>query len=177
MKHSLLLLLALFLFACNDSPQAKSETANTDTKSTLISEQKVLEMESSKYNYQVALDFLDAYIEQVNSMDEPYGIVQWMIASPFVTEYFHLEFEAVMIHGWRTDPIMGLGFDPIFDAQDYPNDGFRVADHDLETGYITVKGIDWEEFTITMKVANVNGKTLVDGCGIINIPENKRAAR
>jgi len=72
---------------------------------------------------------------------------------------------------------MGLGADPIFDAQDYPSKGFELESIDETTNYLTMKGKDWSEFKLTMKVVEENGKWLVDGCGIVNIPKDKRAAR
>jgi hypothetical protein len=36
---------------------------------------------------------------------------------------------------------------------------------------------DWTEFKLTMKVIEENGNWLVDGCGIVNIPQDKRAER
>jgi hypothetical protein len=40
-----------------------------------------------------------------------------------------------------------------------------------------VRGKDWKEFILVLKVVSQNDKWLVDGAGIINIPTDKRAER
>jgi hypothetical protein len=40
-----------------------------------------------------------------------------------------------------------------------------------------VKGKDWTDFKLTIKVVLENGKWLIDGCGIVNIPNEKRSKR
>ncbi|MBK6833593.1 MAG: hypothetical protein IPG89_04680 [Bacteroidetes bacterium] len=72
---------------------------------------------------------------------------------------------------------MGLGADPIVDAQDYPSKGFELESIDEQTNFLIVKGKDMPEFKLTIKVVEENGNWLVDGCGIVNIPKDKRAAR
>ena len=72
---------------------------------------------------------------------------------------------------------MGLDFDPIFDAQDFPDKGFELVSSDKNSGYITVKGKDWPEFVLVIRIVYLDNKWLVDGSGIINIPESKRAKR
>ena len=78
---------------------------------------------------------------------------------------------------WEDDPEIGLGFDPFFDAQDFPM-RVEMANYDAKSGYLQLKGIeDWDEYRLTMKLINQNGKTMVDGCGVVNIPQEKQAAR
>jgi hypothetical protein len=42
---------------------------------------------------------------------------------------------------------------------------------------VTVVGNDWKEFELVLKVERENNKWLVDGAGVINIPDDKRAKR
>lgn len=72
---------------------------------------------------------------------------------------------------------MGLGFNPIFDAQDFPEKGFELIDCDTRLGYVTVKGIDWPDFFVVLRVVQQDKKWLVDGAGVVNIPVGKRAKR
>ena len=72
---------------------------------------------------------------------------------------------------------MGLGADPIFDAQDYPDQGFELDSFDSETNFIVVKGKNMSDFKLTIKMVNENENWLVDGCGMINIPNDKRLKR
>ena len=52
-----------------------------------------------------------------------------------------------------------------------------IQAYDEQTNYLTVKGKDWPDFKLTMKMALENGKWVVDGSGIVNIPENEQAER
>lgn len=70
---------------------------------------------------------------------------------------------------------MGLGFDPIFDAQDYPDKGFKIDKQD--STYVIVKGINWPDFRLSLRLTFEDRQWLVDGAGVINIPTNKRAKR
>ena len=78
--------------------------------------------------------------------------------------------------GWKDEPYVGLDSDPIFDGNAYPEKGFELLSTD-NTDFITVKGKNWDTYKVTMKVVYQNKKWLVDGCGIINIPKEKRAER
>jgi 1,4-alpha-glucan branching enzyme len=76
----------------------------------------------------------------------------------------------------RQDPEMGLGFDPILDAQDNPEE-FEIETADAKTGYVIVRGKDWKDFRVAMVLKQEDGKWLVDGCGAVNVPKGKRIAR
>lgn len=155
MKYITPILFVLFLFGCN----SKKEKKSTDL------------------NYQVALNFLNSYIENSNKMKDAIGIIEWTKMTPFATESLKKELENMVNTALKQDPEIGLDFDPFFDAQDYPDEGVELDDFNAQTGYVTVKGIKWKSFKVTIKVVYQNGQTLVDGCGVVNIPVNKRAVR
>jgi hypothetical protein len=69
------------------------------------------------------------------------------------------------------EPGYGLGFDPILDAQDNP-EKFEIVRKD--GSFLVVRGVDWPEFTVTMKLKLIGLQWLVEGCGIVNIPEEKK---
>jgi hypothetical protein len=79
--------------------------------------------------------------------------------------------------GQKKDPELGLNSDPIFDSQDFPEKGFSILNADTLNGYVTVVGNDWKEFQLVLKIKQEHNKWLVDGAGLINIPEEKRAKR
>jgi len=70
----------------------------------------------------------------------------------------------------KVDPELGLDEDPIFDAQNYPDKGFELAAFDSKTNYVVVKGKNWPDFKLTLKMVAENNTWLVDGCGLIKIP-------
>ncbi len=177
MKYIIPIIVSLLLLSCNSTKEKQTKTPKPDSSINIKKDSVEVEKASAEINTQIALNFLNSYIDNNNKMKEAIGIIEWIKATPFATENLKYELEKKINDAWEKDPELGLGFDPIFDAQDYPNEGVKLLDFDSETGYLTVSGIKWESFTVTMKIINQNGQTLVDGCGVINIPEDKRAKR
>ncbi len=103
--------------------------------------------------------------------------MDWVNSNGLVTERFKSKLRKITNEAYQNDPESGLDSDPIVDAQDYPENGFELEILDRETNYLTVRGRNWLQFKLTMKVVNENGNWLVDGSGMINIPDNKRAER
>lgn len=124
-----------------------------------------------------ALKFINDYVENSNKMKNAIGIIEWVNSNKLVTESFKTELTKVVNDANEKDPELGLDFDPIFNAQDYPEKGFELETIDKKSGYLVIKGKDFPQFRLTMKVKNMNGKWLVDGCGIINISKNKLIER
>lgn len=89
-----------------------------------------------------------------------------------VTGAFMMALDDLIAEAERENPEMGLGFDPVLDAQDAP-DHFVVDS--CEDGFVVLRGVGdgWEDsFTVPVKViAAPGGGWLVDGSGVIRIPE------
>lgn len=177
MKYILPIIVSLLLLACNSQKEKQPVTSNSGSVPPTKSKSIVRAKASEGINSRVGLDFINAYIDISNKRNEPIGIVEWVKATPLATQKFKRELEKMVNNAWEQDPELGLGFDPIFDAQDYPEEGVEILEFNAETGYLIVKGIKWESFNVTMKLVSQKGQTLVDGCGVINIPEDKRAER
>ncbi len=133
--------------------------------------------QTNKHNVQIStgLKFINNYVKK--SVAENIEIEKYITSSKLVSKDFKTNFRNLMNDAYKNDPEMGLGFDPIFDAQDFPEKGFELDSFDPVTGFMIVKGIDWSDFKVTMKIISINGKWFVDGCGVINIPDNKRSPR
>lgn len=184
MKNLIPLVLALFLFGCNSQKEGQSETPNSllavneGDKEKVMEENTQAEEKSTEINAQVGIDFLHSYIKNNTSSGEGLEIVEWTKSSTFVTDKFKNTLEKMVSDAWKAEPEYGLGFDPILDAQDNP-DSFEVLELNQETGHLIAKGkgAGWDSFKVSMKLVNQNGKTLVDGCGAVNLSEDKRAER
>lgn len=172
MKKLSLLLLIITIFSC-DSPRQimDSETAQKETSERRTSPN------AQKINTNVAVDFLNSYIESSQYFEDQYGIVHWANASPMATQNFKNTLEKMVRDAFEADPQMGLGADPIFDAQDFPMQGYEVYSANYDTGYITVNNTEWDGFHVLVKLVNQGGKTLVDGCGVVNIPKADQLPR
>ncbi len=186
MKNRYLILLILIVLGCN-SKKPKSNTLEQkqqigiekETKNeVVISEKKPkVELNDTTSIANVAVEFINGYVMNCNKMKEQIGIIEWVNAYPNVSPEFKKELTEMIREAEKNDPGYGLGFDPIFDAQDYPDDGFELVDFDSNSNYLTVKGKSWKGFEITMKIKEHNKKWIVDGCGVINIPKTKQAKR
>ena len=119
-------------------------------------------MDHASFNPQVAVQFVNDYIHTMD--DEQVNTKTWIKNNPLLTKKFKSEYKKSLNND----------FDPILNAQDYPEKGFKIVNSESSTGYVYLQGVDYDDFYITAKVVSENGKWLVDGCGIVNIPEDKR---
>lgn len=123
--------------------------------------------------------FMNAYVKQILAMEHKHkkgSIGQWLHANRELTESFKKSYQSLVDGAKRDDPESGLDFDPVLDAQDFPDKGFVVESCDA-AGFVTVRGVDWETFKVTVKVVNTASGWRVDGAGVINIPRDKRASK
>jgi len=118
-----------------------------------------------------ALKFINEYTKACSGTD--FNSAKWIESNELITDNFKVRYKQIVEEARKADPEVGLAFDPIFNAQDYPEKGFMLSGTD-DNGYVTVKGKDWQEFTVVIKLAFIDNLWKVDGAGIINIPKNKQ---
>ena len=135
---------------------------------------KTAEITVQSSNPQVALDFINAYVENANTMEGRLEIRDWFRSSENVTEDMRSALIKMIDEAWEREPEIGLSYDPVFNAQDYPDKGFELRAFDEKQGLVTVEGIEWSGFLRNIRIVVIDGKTLVDGCGVINLPEKMR---
>ncbi|MDL2314916.1 hypothetical protein LJC16_01515 [Bacteroidales bacterium OttesenSCG-928-C19] len=173
----------LFLFvSCGQGFDTK--TTNIDKNSceqTDINDQSIsaIEIKIAENNIlvEIALTFINSYVDNCNKMKGAIDIIEWVDSNNLTTNFFKNEVRTIIEKANQEDPELGLGFDPILDAQDFPDEGFEFAAFDDKINFIVVKGKKWEDFKLTIKMILEDNKWLVDGCGIVNIPDNKRSKR
>ena len=163
MTKLLLTFTAIIFFSCNSHTETATSTNSVETENAL--------------DFNVALTFINDYVSFCNPKSPSANDKNWIRNNSLLSENFKTSYYNLIDSARKADPELGLDFDPIFDAQDFPEKGFVIAGSDNESGYVTVKGKDWPEFLLVLKVVRQNNKTLVDGSGVINIPSNKRAKR
>ena len=150
---------------------------SSDTKTTTDIPSAEVTVDNKKIIVNSALRFINDYVDNCNKMKESIGVVEWTNSSQWASDHFKTELKKIIAEANAKDPEMGLGFDPIFDAQDYPDEGFELDSFDDKTNYIIVRGKNMPDFKLTIKMVNENESWLVEGCGIINIPNDKRSKR
>jgi hypothetical protein len=168
MNRQIFVLVLLICASCRQSTDSKIPINNTSIKSTEVGQDKPIDR---------ALIFLNSYVDNCNKMKGSIGVVEWVNANKLTTNNFRTELKRIMDEANKLEPEIGLDADPIFDAQDYPDKGFELDSFDSETNYIVVKGKNWPDFKLTIKMVSENDDWLVEGCGMINIPNDKRIAK
>jgi hypothetical protein len=165
MRVLIITLFSVGLFSCNSGNNANPET------SAGIPEKQVTP------DFNVALNFINDYAKFCTKADQRSTEAEWIRQNSSLTDDFKNRYRGLLDSAQKKDPELGLGSDPIFDAQDFPEKGFSIVKVDTLNGYVTVAGNDWKDFELVLKVEQENNKWLVDGAGIINIPADKRAKR
>jgi|GEM_PF-1131634 len=117
----------------------------------------------------VAVRFINAYVANCNKMEQAVDLRSWVDSSRDVTSSFKNALHRIVDDAIKHDPELGLESDPIFDAQDYPEEGFRMIGYDPRTGVVTVQGKKWQDFKLYLRIIKVNGDWLVDGVGVVNM--------
>ena len=153
------------------------------SKEGLIAEQSISNTDEIKktssqeefYDPKAALKFMNGYLsvsEDGSTFDTSVNVVtdKRLVTSDFIDSY-----REIIEKAYEDDPELGLGFDPILDAQDSPDRGFTIEAVDGK--YVTLAGVDWTSFKVRVKLAKEGGITKVDGAGIINISEEKQIKR
>ena len=166
---------AMFISCGQSSNKRATEKAITIEPNEINSTET--QIDKSNTPIDIALTFIESYIDNCNKRKESIGIIEWVNSNNLTTNHFKTEVKTMIEEAFKIEPELGLGFDPIFDAQDYPDEGFELESFDSKTNYIVVKGKNWADFKLTIKMVLENNKWLVDGCGVINIPNDKRIAR
>lgn len=152
MKKSLTLFLLLAgLFSC--------ETSATHTERTF---------DKTELDPQLALDVMNSYVANCNAVKDA---EKWVENNELLTADFKEDYKQLMKEAWEDDPEMGLGFDPIFDAQDYSEKGYVISSFDEKSGLVVLKGVDSPDYKVKLLLKMVAGHCLVDGAGVIRMLE------
>ena len=166
MKRFLPLISILVIISCISRIEKNTSSGDLNKSNSLNKNQVTPDPD-------VALKFINDYTKQCN--DGTFNET-WIEQNQLLTEKFKKSYNKLLDSARKEDPEFGLGFDPIMDAQDFPDMGFELMKCD-SLGYVTIKGLDLADFILILKIVHQDDKWLVDGCGIINIPADKRARR
>jgi hypothetical protein len=122
----------------------------------------------------VALLFINDYIKHLNS-GNPFEPMNWVENNELATDEFKASYKEIIAEGLRNESETGLSYDPILNAQDYPL-GFefvRLEDNE----YVVTRGTDQPQFTNVLRVRFVIDRWVVEGAGVVNIPDEKRGLK
>ncbi|WP_299125961.1 hypothetical protein [uncultured Tenacibaculum sp.] len=124
----------------------------------------------------IALNFINAYAKYCDDFNSELSVFEW-IDQQKVTQQFKQTYKTIITEAEKEDPELGLGFDPIFDAQNYPDNGFELAKSVEKPNFIMVKGKELPDYKLKIKMKPVKNRWLVDGVGIINMTKEEQLKR
>ena len=173
MKNFYSILFILLSLSCNKITNQKTvrkkEILNhpkLNDKTSSIEKEKTFQ--KIKFIESIALNFINSYVENCNKMREQIGIIEWVNSNPNSSEKFKFELNKIMEKAEIENPGYGLGFDPIFDAQDFPYKGFELVNSNSEKGIVTVRDKILKGFEMEIKLVFEKNRWLIDGVRIIN---------
>lgn len=147
----------IFLLALMTSCKKSYDSNNEKTK--------------SKIDYNIALKFINEYNKEF--FNPTSTSIDWLSKNKYASQNLIKSYKQLQDAAEAADPELGLDFDPIVDGQDSDEEGFEIKKIDSVKNYVTVRGKSLSTFEITIKLIENNGKTLVDGSGVLNIPKSK----
>ena len=119
----------------------------------------------------VAVNFINGYIEEIDDSSE----LDLLNKSTLVSRKFIKSYKRFVQNYEKEYDV--LDFDPILNGQDYPDEGFELIKLDSLTGFLIVRGKEWKDFQLSMKIIKEKGTIHIDGSGVVNIPNDKIVAR
>lgn len=128
---------------------------------------------------QAALSFMNSYLASFET--DPEHSDQWVADNQQLTQSFKTAYKKLIEEARKKDPELGLGFDPIIDAQDSSEKFDTVSQCNEKSGVLLVSGL-WsadseERMEVAVKPIKAKGQWLIEGAGVINIPKKQRAPR
>ncbi|KAA5534717.1 hypothetical protein F0919_08875 [Taibaiella lutea] len=121
---------------------------------------------TSEQNQRHLMQFLNGYIKLCNQNKNLKETMNWVLASTDVTDGFKSAYQQF----YRENP--EPDFDPVLSAQDCP-EKIELQSIGLRDYYFTFTISENKEDLLVTKVKRAGDIWLVDGCGVINIPEEK----
>lgn len=125
----------------------------------------------------VAEQFANQYVQWLSSHDAEATTIDWLSAHELASETLLKHYQQLDAAAWQHDPELGPGADLLLDAQDFPDSGFAVASCDAQRSLVMLRGKDWPDFLLAVKLGQYGKEWLVDGIGSLNLAESERAPR
>lgn len=165
-KNTLIIILAFTVLLTGCSFQNKSEVDDKAKLVTTVENKSLIAIDyPSKKECKIAADFLNNYNNQYGSSVGPDSLIKWVKKSNLVTNDFKNVYENMHVEAWKSEPEMGLDYDPVLNAQDNPSE-FKIDS--ISGAVVYFSGTDWKDFNAVVELTNENGVWLVHRAGSVN---------
>lgn len=121
----------------------------------------------------VVTQFLNDYVALQNKRVSRDETMEWIKKNELLTSEFKDYYLKLQEDALKADPELGLDFDPILNAQDYPEEGFVISTFSSKTGEAVLIGKEWNTFNVTMQLQMKDGKCLINESGVIHPKPSK----
>ena len=130
---------------------------------------------------QAALNFINSYAAFFHKNPPDPNSDQWVADNKNLTPQFKATYKKLVGDARKENFESSQDSDPIVDAQDAAERFGKVISCDKKSGVMLVSGL-WDPnhkdtMEIAVKTIQKQGKWLIDGSGVINIPKKQRAPR
>lgn len=167
-KSTFLFLLSLTFFSC--TKKLKNHHIQIIEKSTTVTTDKPTEKEILKLKKQIALDFINGYVKNQNNRKNSLRSDIWIENSNLASQWLKTTTKAFYSSTEYID------FDPIFNAQDYPEQGYEIES--IKNDIVIVRGINFTSLKDSIKLIKFEDRWLVNNIGIFkntpHFPSKKR---
>lgn len=98
------------------------------------------------------------------------AMIRWVNANSNLSDAFKKALRKAVLDARKSDPEMGLDFDPILSGQDFPDKGYRAKDIQVtgDRAVVAMEGIDAPDFKISVRLVNADHKWKINSIGEIN---------
>jgi len=132
--------LSLLLFSCSENTPSEGVSSIPD--------------------WQLGLDFANDYRNLSDSSSSFSSKLDWLESCEMVSPAFLSSYEQLMEQD--------IDFDPVFNAQDYPDEGFSIAHKDSINNRLLLQGIDWPAFKLEIQLIQTESGWKIDQAGVVN---------
>lgn len=118
--------LILFIYSCKNK-----QDDNSLPKIVVEAKSEINDSEDCK----TALNFINSYLKQIDPYKKSKLTTEdWVKQNLLVTQSFQKEYIETVKKAVEDDPELGLQYDYILDAQDYPDEGFNSESCESKNG-------------------------------------------
>lgn len=125
--------------------------------------------ENPSSSEKIALNFINSYVEFCESDSSDQTLTEWVNYQDFISSEFTDSLNALVEREKNKNPDLGLDYDPIFNAQDYPSEGFEFKCMNTSQTIVTLCGKEWQEFEVKVKLSPARSNMVIVGAGAINM--------
>ena len=115
-----------------------------------------------------AITFINGYVAFIEGNSNEFPPYSWVQENALLSHELKSAYKATIEAGYLEDPELGIGYDPILNAQDIPsNKGYMAISCNPEKHTVELQGKESKAFRNTVELTYVGGRWLIISIGSI----------